>query len=31
MTMVHGRVLYENNEFKTIDIEKAMYNVKGIK
>ena len=31
MTMVHGKVLYENGEFKTIDVEKAMNAVRGIK
>ncbi len=31
MTMVHGKILYENGEFKTIDIEKAMHDVRGIK
>ena len=31
MTMVHGKVLYENGEFKTIDIEKVMHDVRGIK
>ena len=27
MTMVDGKVLYENGEYKTIDIEKVMNNV----
>ena len=31
MTMVQGEVLYENGEFKTIDIERAKHNVRGIK
>ena len=27
LTMVDGKVLYENGEYKTIDIEKVIYNV----
>ena len=29
MTMVQGRVLYENNEYKTIDMEKIRYEVEN--
>ena len=31
MTMVHGKVLFENGEYKTIDIEKVMGEVRRIK
>ncbi|MEG0292507.1 MAG: amidohydrolase [Anaerovoracaceae bacterium] len=30
LTMVDGKVLYENGEYKTIDIEKVIYNVEKI-
>jgi len=30
MTMVDGRILYQNGEFKTLDIEKIKYNMKDI-
>ncbi len=28
MTMINGKILYENNEYKTIDKEKVLFNVK---
>jgi 5-methylthioadenosine/S-adenosylhomocysteine deaminase len=30
MTMCDGKILYENGEFKTIDIEKVKYKVKSL-
>ncbi len=30
MTMVNGKILYENGQFHTIDIEKVMYEVRRI-
>jgi 5-methylthioadenosine/S-adenosylhomocysteine deaminase len=30
MTMCQGRILYENGEYKTIDIEKTMYEAKKV-